>query len=516
MERIFNLFKSEWTRRSALLILLILVLHYLLQVFEEFSSVWVDSDQLLMMFGTSEFLNGRFHQPRFFGQDYGSMLESFIAMPFAGLSLELALPIATCLLWLIPYVLIVRQVDNRLNSWLLLLVWVLILPVEYAFIGTMPRDFVSGIAVTSIALVFFNGHKPVSLFLFGLFCLLGWSTNQSAALFGATITILKVFRNQNETQYRIGWIASGYLAGLLIHLTVQHYIGLHPEWIVHRAWPLSFQFDLLGKALKGLDTHWAALTPFMYRKSWIYLLILALIIVQSLVVKNRGLSLAITGLVLIVGISMGMPKIHDGFRSIFSCYERMFMALPVSVFFLVVVAKWHRRIPTLAFLMVGVFYHGAKSSDVKTRMERQTSPLNAHLLSHGKMLDVYRRMDFMENIADSLNVDVILTGPKTYNLDILAQVGHLIQDDQLRIVRPDYDRKTWFLREIDKPAYDRFLWFQLDLSAEEIEEKTGLKVTDLKIEGAEFRESGYMFLIEGKDLNPLAVYEQCGFPVCNH
>ncbi|MFT4680508.1 MAG: hypothetical protein ACI9YU_000336 [Flavobacteriales bacterium] len=503
-----------WFKRGVLIISLTLFLVNLTKVIREFSMVYVDPDQLLMMFGTQEFLAGRFHMPRFFGQDYGSMLESFVAMPFAGLSLELALPIATCVLWLLPYLLISNRIGRNLQSYTFLFVWLLILPVEYVFLGTMPRDFVSGIAITSLALFFLTGNSKIQLILFGLFCILGWSINQNAALFGATITVYAIFEQSADRKKRFGWIVIGYLIGLAIHAGLQWFIALHPEWIVHNSWPVGFKLDLVAKGLSELDTHWAALTPFSYRNSWIYILLFALILLFA---RKTATRYAAGVLIILLLLSLGMPKVHDGFNSIFSSYERMFMALPVSVFFLLVSLKWHKSVRVLPLLLVmGTTFFFVRYGEVSTRVERHLSPSAGHIIPHAKMEDVQDRLDFLQELADQNNVDVILLGPSINSLDILSQVGHLGLKNDVKILSPGFDRKTWFLREVDKPVYSRILWMQMELSAEEISSKTVLTVTDLNIPGAGFRTNEYYFLIEGDNINPLSVYADCGFKLGNY
>ena len=64
-----------------------------------------DDDQALMWYGTVHFAHGHFPEPCFFGQNYGSMLESLLAVPLYYLKcpLNYALPLITLLLSLVPF-----------------------------------------------------------------------------------------------------------------------------------------------------------------------------------------------------------------------------------------------------------------------------------------------------------------------------------------------------------------------------------------------------------------------------
>ncbi|MFT4680509.1 MAG: hypothetical protein ACI9YU_000337 [Flavobacteriales bacterium] len=508
-----TLFRNVWFGRAVAMILLALFANYLHKVFTEFSMVYVDPDQLLMMYGTQEFLAGRFHMPRFFGQDYGSMLESFVAMPFTGWSLEVALPIATTILLFLPYLLIIRNTGNSHRAISLVFVWLLVLPAEYLFIGTMPRDFLSGLAVTSIALFFINGRSRYQLMLFGFFCIVGWSFNQNAALFGATITIYSILASDQNRFDRFRWITIGYTIGLIGHLGMQAYMAANSQWIVHQSWPLQFRFDLIAKGISNLDSYWGAITPFAYRKSWILAILYFIIIAFG---KNKAVRYSAIGLIFLVVLSFGVPKVHDGYLSIFSPYERMFLGIPLSMFFLFIASKWHERIPVLLMLIIGVMFFNVRKNAVAERVLTQVEYGKEHILPYGKMDGVYARTAFLNDLVRQYQVEVVLIGPQAFFADILVQKGSIGLDSNLIIISPGYDRKTWLLREVENRTFDRILWLQNEISKDEIETSTGLKVTDLRLKGKGFKDEGYYFLLEGEKVNPLKVYEDCGFKVCNH
>lgn len=56
--------------------LLLLVMVYRGVILFKYSFYYVDDDQALMWYGTVSFAHFDFHEPCFFGQSYGSMIES--------------------------------------------------------------------------------------------------------------------------------------------------------------------------------------------------------------------------------------------------------------------------------------------------------------------------------------------------------------------------------------------------------------------------------------------------------
>ena len=75
---------------------------YLLHILISFHFAYTDMDQLIMWYGASEFQSGDFHMFRYFGQNYGTMLEALVGSLFVGVPYHIALPTATFLLFLTP------------------------------------------------------------------------------------------------------------------------------------------------------------------------------------------------------------------------------------------------------------------------------------------------------------------------------------------------------------------------------------------------------------------------------
>ena len=64
-----------------------------------------DVDQLIQWHAAQDYSNGIFHEPYFYGQDYGPMAEAFLAAPLVmlGLHSQFALPVISMLLSLLPF-----------------------------------------------------------------------------------------------------------------------------------------------------------------------------------------------------------------------------------------------------------------------------------------------------------------------------------------------------------------------------------------------------------------------------
>ena len=126
---------------------------------------------------------------RYWGQDYGTMLEAWIATPFQGIEPSILLPIISTTLLLTPFILMATKVNSgkKIESFFLVLCFLALLPPEYIMTGAMPRDMVSGIFITSIALFFIKNQYWYNYLAINFLVILGWSFNSNAILFGSTL-----------------------------------------------------------------------------------------------------------------------------------------------------------------------------------------------------------------------------------------------------------------------------------------------------------------------------------------
>src|SRR6185503_5297350 len=125
------------------LLLLLLVIIDRGLILSHFAFRYSDHDQALMWYSAKEFMHGRFHEPCFYGQNYNTMMEGLISVPFmrAGIAYPVALPSLTSSLALFPFILfsfIALQQEKYFQASLMLLV-PLALPIEYGMISSMPR-----------------------------------------------------------------------------------------------------------------------------------------------------------------------------------------------------------------------------------------------------------------------------------------------------------------------------------------------------------------------------------------
>ena len=97
--------KRQWALFGALLVALAA---QRCLVLDRFAFRYTDHDQVLMWYAATEYAHLRVHEPRFYGQNYNTMLEAAFAAPLvlAGVPHAQSLPIVTSFLALSPFVLV--------------------------------------------------------------------------------------------------------------------------------------------------------------------------------------------------------------------------------------------------------------------------------------------------------------------------------------------------------------------------------------------------------------------------
>src|SRR5690606_1039486 len=148
-------------------------------------------------------------------------------------------------------------------------------------------------------------------------------------------------------------------------------------------------------------------------------------------------------------LSLGLNKVHDGFQSIFSPYERMFLSFPVVLYLALLVVlkikKWY-LIMTICLLSIAVNWRYFFNLD--QRIAERIAPTEEHLMPFAKMKDVRARIRFLNSLAKAHRADVILVGPQHNYLDELAASLQVGFDEGIHIIKPEFDRKMRIVDEV--------------------------------------------------------------------
>ena len=440
-----------------LFLLLVIVFRYI--VLLKFGFAYTDSDQTIMWFGLKEYAEGVFHEPRFYGQSYNSMLEALIVVPLYkfGIPAHKCLPFVTSAMALFPYIIIsLFTFFKKSKEMAVVIISIpLLLPVEYSLITTIPRGFVTGIFITSFGCIFLFYPKSKWSFLILSFAgVLGFSVNSNSTLLFLPCIMYLFLENLKNKQFYL-YTSIGLILGFSIHFLSNYFYILHPFYDLHKM-ELFYSFEAIVKGIKKLDIFFNDVTPVFWDKG--FLVLFMFLILGFLLLRKKDYVKAFTVIVIpiIIIFTLGISKVHDGTNRIFYSYSRMYLTVPVLLgvslsFFNVKNSKL-----LFAYLILPVVFLICQIYSLDSAIKLALSPSNDDKVAIAT-IDVFNdKCNHLNNICKTYKVElvIIINDPSCdfYNYGCAVSLS-----DFPKTLRPPYERRTWRLLEDEKKVYKNIL-----------------------------------------------------------
>lgn len=353
--------------------LFVLVVVFRCQVLEQFAFKYTDSDQAIMWNAAVEFSNGFFYEPKFWGQDYNSMLEGLLAAPLILLSVPVykALPIITSFLALFPFFLVsIICLTKKLNTQAILVLSIpLLLPIEYDFLTCLSRGFVTGIFVSSFGwIALFYKEKKWAIFCFGFFTVFGYLLNPNALLFSFPLLIYLFLENKKQKTFYVA-LGSGVLLGGVLLALSNNFYRTHPNYSTMPVPSFSFRPELFNYFFQDPNTYLNSVTPIFWTTGSSVFIIIGLL--AFIIYKNKNYTFALSiGVFLICLLgSFGLDKVYNGTNSIFFSSARKFLAVPVALAFFIPFLNFKLKFLTPCFLAFAIFFFIKKTIFSRLRLK---------------------------------------------------------------------------------------------------------------------------------------------------
>lgn len=445
-----------------------------------------DEDQTLEWYAAHELLRGHIPEPCFYGQSFNSCLEGMLAAPLVAVHVPywIAVPTVTVLLGLFPFLLMawIAWRHKRYGMAALALLVPLILPVRYAMIAGMPRGFVPGIAVAilpSLLLIPASrnldageephlafGHPRLRFFLIGMLAIVALTLNANSSILLAGAAVYAVGTHWRNWRFWL-FASLGWLIGAIYPLGAYlFYYVSHDDYRMHlRARTFGWTKEAFDSFFRDVTVPLGDFVPAglpVSATAWIVGGAFAAVVLW-LVVRRRWIAAA-AGLAAIgfTILTFAYERVHEAKPSVFYPFGRMYLALPVLLVWLVLLAlprtampigrwgQWLSRGVLLLALIVAVVETRYKQQLLPSQIAQETS--NIEIL---KLIDVEQARQVAQRVqaaADSEDAHfMLLTGDGKkwdYLLPVLTDCETLF---------PHYERRTWRLLEECAPRYDRIL-----------------------------------------------------------
>ncbi len=444
-------------------VLLLLAMRWI--VLDRFAFRYTDDDQSIMWYGAMEMARGRFHEPCFYGQHYNTMLEGLLAVPmlWLGVGPELALPLVTGSIALFPYLLFAALSlrAGRTTQAALVLALPMCLPPEFDLVCAIPRGFMTGCFLASLAVLpIFFVHRAM-LVACGAMVVFAVYANPNA------LVVLVPAVSYIGWRYRathLAWIRS--MAGALPAMGLCYWGRLfyvrHPEHVVHREW--SLDFDPGRITVQALDRSLGQVTPVLWGKGAMVLVVMVISAVWLWRSRQlRAAAVLLAGAVLMV-VSIGVNKVHDGIPSVFYAWTRMYVAVPLLLALCIALTDgvpgrmWLPLITVSAIVAFGIKAY--RLPEVIDKELASGHPRNVHVMAVGELR---ARCARISAVAWMYHVDLLVIGwePEKHltNYGCPCLVGRFPL-----AIQPELDRRTWLLKEVEPLRVHRLLLDGADIA----------------------------------------------------
>jgi hypothetical protein len=276
-------------------------------------------------------LKGFIPEPCFWGQNYSSMIEAYLASPLIAIFRKpnIFLPLVTTILSLFPLCLFVFK-SKGFNSSLLLVSVVSSISPRFFYITSMPRGFIIGIFFVAIGTYsVFSKLSTLRFIIFSFFNTLGlFLMPNSLPLVVATISIV-VYKNILNRSLYIGFFI-GTLFGLIYPSYVWFFYKYYrPEYLTFPSFEsISFNLNSFKTALRNNYLYFSDVVPFYTINYMVSICFILFLILYSWHINYKEISISIIVTATICIVILFNPKVHNATNSIYYSYSRFFLALP--------------------------------------------------------------------------------------------------------------------------------------------------------------------------------------------
>lgn len=480
---------NEKAKRNLILIafptVLILYRIYLLL---RYCSQYLDTDQALMWYGTAVFGHFQFPEPCFFGQSYGSMIESLLAVPLYWIKVpfSFALPIVTILLSIIPFFYLAYQAYRKGNVKICLAILFCYLAMSWRWdiLTSVPRALIGGFAFSVIGMVWVNTENSrVKAFFGALLAYLGYIVTSSAiAVVG--IGMLWFCLEIRKKKRNVLPAAGGFLCGFLLERLVKGFYLTNADYALHPDWGMRFEAGALLSNLKNIYNICADFTPFGSFGGWVFLAALFGALVYLAVKKRYKVFILILAAVSGIILMLGLGKMNDYTEgSLLFGQLRMLLVIPYLIILILyfMACDPKTEVPELHFKAEGIFLilflclAVYKAAAFEMQVRNQESVLYTDAFPVSKVTDVLQQGETVISTAREQEIDVIVvnTGREIFGYALAAEYY-----GEFTFYNISYDRRTWVYHKLLKPDHYKVLF--VDFFGDSSDTET-VQITDMSV-----------------------------------
>ena len=292
---------------------------------------YASDDLTVIWLAAQDYSRGIFHEPFFYGQNYGVMLEAMLAAPFVAFGADpiIAVPVVIAFIAMAPFWSFAFNYFLRKEyvGALLFAAIPLLLPPDHGIQYTN----LNGIAVLAIfPWVQRIRNNALSAFLTGFVLTAAAAVNLNALVACAAFGTWFLF-SQSKKPKLIGWAALGTVPVLAAFWSAMQFYANRPDGVMNTIfdWRFVFHAEGIPIAFGQLDAHFAWLFPIWWPNG--HLVLWALVVIGIMLYRKGKMAstLGLLAALVVIVLAFGFPKTHDGTGSVFFPLSRIFLAAPL-------------------------------------------------------------------------------------------------------------------------------------------------------------------------------------------
>lgn len=455
--------KFKWADFFFYFFILILLANRIV-LFFYLNTEYIDSDQPTMWLGARDFSEGLFHEPRYYGQNYNTLLEGLLAAPLIrlGMPVYLAVPLITHLLFLTPFLFTAFYLfrTGKKSQSLLVLGLLLCLPTSYDIMTSLPRGFITGLFFTTPFILSIQHPKNLRYLLLTTFsACVAYLVNQNSLVVSVPFLFYLFLCNYPDKKYYLYSFIAILLAAPLAYLLDYFYV-LHPEY-VHHKFSNSFALDYFTDAIKHLDRRFAHITFFSEERSFTLLLVF-LFCGILLFKKNKKAFYAFLLFLVFILVSFFSSKVADGLTWAFYSYSRMYLGVPVVLYLFLSAVPFSLNKSGSFLISLVLLFTVYKSIHLQKSIASQLDEkkwLAIHLTSVKSTLDL---IDHYKKTCEKENVKNLVVADVVWCREELCYGGPAVYKNFPNTLMTVGERRTWRINEEKKKITNRFVLLTTD------------------------------------------------------
>lgn len=452
-------------RRSLFVFILLLALIVLnrILIFNS-ANQYVDSDQPFQWQGTKDYSEGKFYEPRFYGQNYNTFLEALVAVPFykAGLPVYKAVPLATHLLFLFPlfFSLIVIFRSGRHRQALAGASLLLCLCISFDIVTSAPRGFVTGLFFTSFFILsFLNPAHMGYLLLNGLLLCVGYSVNPNIALAGGPLMAYAFLHNyKRPIFYAIA--ALMLLSFVPLYYFFDAFYTEHPTYVVYELIN-GFSPQYFWQNIQKLDDCFAHISFFNEGQSFTVLLAMAAMLLATWFAGPKVFYSWLFFLLLFV-LAFFAGKTREGTVWPFYSYSRMYIAMPFVFIWFIALLPFRSSFVVLTLLLLALGFEGKRLLVMEEKVHEICRSEHATGVRIFPLKSVLEGMAFYKNFCTRNQSNHLLISTTFWLGPYLAYGGQAVYKDFPDTEETWADRRYWVRHGNANKRFERFVMISIN------------------------------------------------------